>query len=564
MEKKSKEMLKNLPLLARISKDHLDLAGKSAETFTLSFSPPVWEKECFLVADIYSASNPVHPQGHVGWWAYPLTKKEEVKVKISRAGDNFKVLFQKRGAREKWVNPEFKLWGHGNFALHIVIRNAENNAIEFDDPVFLYTNKDLLKSSLERKKAIERDMRDVVDTLRNWCCWPRDSSVHIVSNDIREGDAIGNFAFDLYKLFKLNNIKCRLYAYNFDMALRGTIRHISELYYEAKETDLIFFNFSIFCPHLESIAALPGKKIFFYHNITPPKMFQVYDAELASFCAKAYEQFDLAKNFDVFIANSEMTKRDLIKGLEDRERAIRSVDQSPAKSKPPEINPETPVEKRKDTRIFVCPPLLNAKKWEFLKGEEFRLPQTGTKLLYVGRIAPHKKIEDLLFLFREYHKLAPDSSLLIAGKSTFPGYMNYLSHILNHKTREIKKNTYFLESLSERGLKTVYERSSLFITMSEHEGFCVPLVEAMYFQKPVFAFAQEAVRETMGLSGRLFYRKDFETIAREIKRVLGNEDERARIIASQDARFREISEKANGRIIWEAIEKALFGNEGSV
>jgi len=567
MERESKEILKDLPPFARINQDYLDLAGKGPQIFSLSFSPSVWGRECFLVIDIYSASNHVHPQGHAGWWAYPLIKQEDVKVKISGERSNFKVFFQDEEAQEKWVNPEFSVSGQKAFAVHIVIRNADNKAIEFEDTVLLYTDQDLLKSSLARRQAMETDLRDVLETSRNWYCWPKAASIHIVSNDIRERDAIGNFVLNLYKFFRLNHIKCGMYAYNFDPSLRGTIKHISELYYQVKETDLIFFNFSIFCPHLESMAGLPGKKILFFQNITPPKMFRVYDAEFASFCAKAYDQFQIIKEFDVFMANSEMSGSVLKKGLEDLNGAISEAGGSPRKIASMDTQPEAGPEERQtrqEIQIFVCPPLLNAKKWELIETEAIKLPQTRTSLLYVGRIAPHKKVEDLLGLFREYHRIDPDSSLLIAGNSTFPGYMNYLAHILKNKAPEIKEHTYILENLSDGNLKALYENSSAFITMSEHEGFCIPLVEAMYFHKPIFAFAQEAVKEIMGASGRLFHRKDFEAIAHELKRVLGSEDERTRIIASQDARFREISEKAGGKVIWEAIEKALFEDEGSV
>ncbi|MHB8481845.1 MAG: glycosyltransferase [Nitrospiria bacterium] len=565
MEKKFKDM-RNISCQVKVSKGYLDLCSKNTETVNLSFSPSVWEKECFLAIDIYSATNHVHPKGHAGWWAYPISRKEDVKVKISQEGNNFKVHFQNRGKKfDNWLNAHFKISDYSVFSVHVVLRNVENKSIEFEDVVFLYTDKNLIKNSLERRQAIETDLMNVTNTFRRWYCWPKSTSVHIVANDIREQDAIGNFSFDIYKFFKINNINCSLYAYNFDLSLRGTIKHVSELYQDVKEKDLIFFNFSIFFPHLESLVELPGKKILFYQNITPPKMFQVYDAEFATFCAKAYEQFEVIKKFDIFMANSETSGRELKKRLEEmQDIAVPPASLSQGFSKEQGEMPELIRKNRREVKVFTCPPLLNTKKWDMIERKEVGLPTTKTNILYVGRVAPHKKIEDLIFLFREFYKIDPDSSLLIAGKVSFPGYLNYLSHIMDNKTPEIRKNTHFLEGLSDGQLKTVYERSSVLVIMSEHEGFCIPIVEAMYFGKPVFAYTQDAVGETMGNSGRLFYDKDFETIAKEIKMVLENENEKERLISSQHARFREITEKADGRIIWEAVEKALFKNESTL
>ncbi len=118
---------------------------------------------------------------------------------------------------------------------------------------------------------------------------------------------------------------------------------------------------------------------------------------------------------------------------------------------------------------------------------------------------------------------------------------------------------YFSE-VSQGELKTLYEASDALVIMSEHEGFCMPVVEAMSFDLPVFAYAQTAVRETLRESGRVYYDKDFKTIAADIFRVLHDDSLRRRILDAQRQRLQEIAEEADGRAIWRSFEEVLFAD----
>ncbi len=104
----------------------------------------------------------------------------------------------------------------------------------------------------------------------------------------------------------------------------------------------------------------------------------------------------------------------------------------------------------------------------------------------------------------------------------------------------------------------------MYVSMSEHEGFCIPLVEAMAFGKPVFAYNQVAVRETMQRSGRLFSEKDFQQLASEMYDIIHSDDVSQKIIEAQQHRFSEIDSSTNGEAIWDAIEWALNNDNGSL
>ena len=79
-----------------------------------------------------------------------------------------------------------------------------------------------------------------------------------------------------------------------------------------------------------------------------------------------------------------------------------------------------------------------------------------------------------------------------------------------------------------------YRLADVFVCMSEHEGFCVPVVEAMYFRKPIVAYASSAIPETMGKGGLLLYSKDPLIAAEAINRVIVDSNLRDYILSRQE------------------------------
>jgi glycosyltransferase involved in cell wall biosynthesis len=203
--------------------------------------------------------------------------------------------------------------------------------------------------------------------------------------------------------------------------------------------------------------------------------------------------------------------------------------------------------------------VIGAKAWHDVTPEPIDLPPQATRLLYVGRIAPHKRIEDLFALFECYHALDPDSALLIVGAARFEGYAGFLRYLLNGEYADLKDHIHFREGVSDAQLKTLYQSCSAFITMSEHEGFCVPVVEAMTFDLPVFAYAEQAVLETLGRNGRVFYSKEFDAIAADLRSVLTTSWKQRSIVSSQRERMKQIVEQSDGRSFWAALERVIYG-----
>ncbi len=541
-----------------VDKPRLDMTDSECGELKLSFNSSVWDDELYLVIDLYSAAHPVHPQGHVGWWKWPLDAKGDVTVQVKKEADGFAVTFDDVAPREFWRNPDYAGLDEPVIALHVVLRQVVSEAVRFDDILHLYNSADALARSNQRRMRLEHPTGWVASL--PWFVWPRESTVHLVSTNAFERDAVGNFALGLHRLFRANGIPCQLYASQFDPALRETIRHTCELFDTAAKDDIVLLNFSIFEPWLPQLAELPSKKILYFHNITPARFLQVYDAEYAVHCTEGLAQLKYLPQFDALMANSTSSARVLQAAAQQSRQVDSDAPLQRAGIENVEVD-ETEVEDVEvdDVEVTIGPPIVGPKAWHDVEAEPIDLPPQSTKLLYVGRIAPHKRVEDLFVLFEFYHELDPDSALIIVGASTFQGYRGFLQYLLRSEYAPLQDFIHFREHVSDGQLKTLYQSSSAFVTMSEHEGFCVPVVEAMTFDIPVFAFAEDAVLETLGRSGRVSYSKEFDAIAADLRSVLTTSWKQRSIIAAQRERMQQIVQQADGQAFWAALEKVVYG-----
>src|SRR5947209_6324371 len=136
-----------------------------------------------------------------------------------------------------------------------------------------------------------------------------------------------------------------------------------------------------------------------------------------------------------------------------------------------------------------------------------RMHDGRTNILFVGRFAPNKKQDELVRVFRHYLALDPTARLILLGVSE-PNDP-YLAHINNTiQWLGLNESGILPGPVTEAELAAYYRSSDLFCSMSEHEGFCVPLVEAMWFDLPVIAFRSSAIPETLGDAALMFTIKD--------------------------------------------------------
>jgi glycosyltransferase involved in cell wall biosynthesis len=172
-------------------------------------------------------------------------------------------------------------------------------------------------------------------------------------------------------------------------------------------------------------------------------------------------------------------------------------------------------------------------------GMRARLRDGRWNILFVGRLVPNKRVDELLRFFVYYHHVVnPGTRLMVIGASWLDGYTRELWRIVEeYRLAGSVMLPGGTMGVSDRELASFYRSADVFMTMSEHEGFCVPLAESMKEGLPIVAYAAAAVPETLGGSGILFTRKAFPHIAEVVEELRLNAAFRERIISGEKRRF---------------------------
>ena len=158
-----------------------------------------------------------------------------------------------------------------------------------------------------------------------------------------------------------------------------------------------------------------------------------------------------------------------------------------------------------------------------------------TNILFVGRIIPNKRIDDLIHCFNAYKRINPQSPLLIVG--SYSGFEYYLATLHYLVATTGVSDVHFIGQVSNEELTSYYDIGDLYFCASEHEGFCVPLMEGFYKRIPVVAYAAAAVPATMAGAGVLYESKDPRHVAALIDTVLSNPALETEIVRNQDVVF---------------------------
>ncbi len=162
------------------------------------------------------------------------------------------------------------------------------------------------------------------------------------------------------------------------------------------------------------------------------------------------------------------------------------------------------------------------------------LDDDWTNVMFVGRVIPNKKFEDVIRAFHAYRtRHNPRSRLLLVG--SYSGFENYLAMLQGLIARLGTPDVHFLGHVSNEELTALYDVADVFLCASEHEGFCVPIIEAFYKRIPVLAYAATAVPATMDGGGVLYDTKDPLEIARLMDAVLDDPRIEEAVLQSQDA-----------------------------
>ena len=244
------------------------------------------------------------------------------------------------------------------------------------------------------------------------------------------------------------------------------------------------------------------KKVLVYHNVTP--------AEFLVSGNDAYKALEILKEnfelYDYFVGVSQFNANDLRKlGL------------------------------KKECDIL--PILL-----DFNESDNSKIESETTNFLFVGRIAPNKKDEDIIDIFNYYYKfIDANSNLYFVGN--YDSKSNYYDELQEKlKKLECRSHIYFTGKVTDEELSVYYRKADIFICMSEHEGFCIPVLEGMHYNLPVIAYDACAIPETMGDAGILTYTKEPEVLAKLIYTILTTDKFKDILLKKQKERVITFSE----------------------
>ena len=341
--------------------------------------------------------------------------------------------------------------------------------------------------------------------------------IAIYSVDIFSGDAVGNFCLSMKN--ELSNVgDCHVYASNF---VDSSIKNFTNLKKNINSFDLVIFNYSIFDDNILFFSNYSNKVIIYFHNVTPPNLLSEFDDITRELCEKSYKQFSVFNNFNKFISNSTYTKNVLKNYL------------------------------TKKCKHYVFPPLF-VKNFIYKKTTK-KLINLRLNFIFIGRVVPHKNIEEIIIILHELKKNNYDVKLDIVGNFDVNSkYYSFLATLI--KNYDLLENIIFHGFLSEELKNKIINNTDICIHASKHEGFCIPVYELM--KKNVICFYKKnVIPKDIGLPfneydsiGNLIYKlkiihKDFS--------LLNN------IIKKQHEKIYDICSRANFNNLYQILKNLL-------
>jgi glycosyltransferase involved in cell wall biosynthesis len=322
-----------------------------------------------------------------------------------------------------------------------------------------------------------------------------------------EDDAISQDALLLQAVFRELGVESDLFAprAHTDPAAAPRVRPLAE--YAGRPGDVAVLHDPLAPDAAREFRATPARRVLRYHNITPATYFTAFDQPLA---------------------DRLLTARAALKAAAESAVAVWSVSEFNAG--------ELAAWKLPKSRVL---PLLFSEARFRLPVDAGVLARVGGPLanvLFVGRLAPNKRVEELILAFHWYHRAVnPQSRLIVAGSDrSCPRYaamLRLLAHALG------LSNVCFEGFASPAGLATLYSKANLFVTASEHEGYCLPLIEAMAAGIPVMARRTGGMPEALGGAGLMYEGLSPAQLGELMGEAIHNPAVRGEMLQSQAARM---------------------------
>lgn len=328
-------------------------------------------------------------------------------------------------------------------------------------------------------------------------------AIHQVLATLGYGDAIGNEVLGIQRALRNAGYESEIFVQTAEPRVEDLTLHYSELRDASHPDNILIHHFSIGSRASRMAYALPDRMVLIYHNITPPQYFVDINKELVKLCYRGRRELALYRTrCDLALGDSTYNREELD-----------ALGFSPTAVLPvvPGFDHLSVADERTAGGF----------------GDDF------VNVLFVGRVIPNKRFEDLIRAFYAYQTFFnPRSRLLLVGSHA--GFDRYVAMLHGLIAKLGVRDVHLVGHVSNEELAAYYQVADVFVSASEHEGFCVPLIEAFHMGIPVLAYAATAVPSTMDGAGILYTNKDPMHMAALINAVIEDPALADRIVEGQD------------------------------
>lgn len=333
--------------------------------------------------------------------------------------------------------------------------------------------------------------------------------IHQIHPSVSYGDAIGNEMLEIRTVLKELGYESNIYGQYIHPKM-SYVKQYDEYLKVSSPNNILLMHYSIGYGSelLNFMKSLPDRKILLYHNITPPHFFHNINSDYEYSTKIGLQELstEIKNIVNVALADSEFNRQDLIDAGFDK--------------------------------TSVLPYLINFDNFNIQPNKNVinKYNDDFVNILVVGRISPNKKVEDAIKSFYYYNKYINKRSrlLLVGSHNGMEKYYAYLRDLVQKLNLD---NVYFTGHINLDELVSYYKVGTIFLAMSEHEGFCVPLLESMHFKIPILANNSTAIPQTLGGSGILVNEKNYIEIAEMINLLVEDKTLRKKVIDKQTKRL---------------------------
>jgi glycosyltransferase involved in cell wall biosynthesis len=348
-------------------------------------------------------------------------------------------------------------------------------------------------------------------------------AIHQFAPTLTSADSISGDVFQLQRLLWRSGLGAPVYADHAAPTVRSFARDWHDLAAQPTDRAPLLVHISMGNDSLDLVATLPQEKIVDYHNITPAHYFAGVNEDARRYSEIGRRQLaDYAKYAALGIADSEYNRAEL--------------------------------ERLGYAKTAVVPILVDWSAFDAAPDAAVarRLADERTSILVVGQLLPQKALHDVIPAFARYREGDPTARLFLVGSDRMSGDYTAKLHA-DVAARGLQDSVVFAGTVSPAELVAYYRGASVLLTLSDHEGFCIPLLEAMRNDLPIVAHAATAIPDTLGDAGVLLEDKSPDAVATALERVVRDAALRKGLIEKGRARFGDFSEARVHQALDEAV-----------